>query len=78
MKYIKVVDIVDAIQWRGNNFDEIEEFVGKGKVKMDENGILDGEGFICYNQDYLIKDEDNENFFVISPVEFKRFFVPYA
>lgn len=33
-KYIKKTPIVEAVQWTGYNFDEIQDFVGVGNVRF--------------------------------------------
>jgi hypothetical protein len=40
MKYISKPVEIEAIQWMGNNYDEIEGFCGGGLADLDEDGRL--------------------------------------
>lgn len=60
MKYRKKPVVVEAVQWTGENLDEITSFVhsGLGRIKLEIGGIhiVTLEGLMkCNEGDYIIK-----------------------
>lgn len=63
-KYKRKSDFVEAVQWTGENKEEIEALIGK-ECNVDSNGVLtskDINGYYIrlYPEHYVIKDNDDE------------------
>ena len=84
MKYIRKPEIIEAIQWTGENYDEVYEFVGQ-KLGRDLNKRLilhidkfsDAEVMVT---NYIIKgrpEVDLNTFYVLSESIFKMLYDEY-
>lgn len=73
MKYRNKYMEVEAVQWTGNNYEEIEKFCGKNRVELVNSKVSydrhlmfkdDGYSYLipAHESEYIIKDKDNRFF----------------
>lgn len=66
--------VVDAIQWTGDNWEEIQTFAGEEPVSTADN-LLFFEDFFVVESDWLIKTSNEGNVFLCDDALFKDLFI---